>query len=401
MAADILLVFFSFWLAIALLYHHGSQEIPLIGMTIVEMLGGYLMGRVLIREAKAFKTFTKYLLLALAVMLPFAVIELLTGENLWVRALATTFDTIVQPGARTRIGLFRVTNSFEHPILFGLFCIVGFGNALLVYTHAKTRRFWLGALAGGMAFMSLSSGPILGIAVQVGLLVWARLTGGKWVLLFILLLIPYVIVDMLSNRTPVTILFNYLTFDPRTAWGRLLIWDFGVAAIKSSPIFGIGLNEWERPLWLGPSVDNFWLLIAMRYGLPGIVSLGGAVCLIFIQVARATLPSNLLRQYRMGYIVSLIGLIFTLCTVHAWGNMSTFIMLYFGAGVFFFTTAQADGPEIEASLDQNVATRAKRPHNREESPYMPNPTNDPHQSSEPENTGRPQTAYTRFGGNKL
>ena len=50
------------------------------------------------------------------------------------------------------------------------------------------------------------------------------------------------------------------------------------------PVFGIGLNDWTRPWWRAKmaSFDNFWLLQAMRFGLPTLIFLalawGSASC---------------------------------------------------------------------------------------------------------------------------
>jgi O-antigen ligase len=176
---------------------------------------------------------------------------------------------------------------------------------------------------------------------------WGKITGQRWWLLIILTTTAYIVVDLLSNRTPITILINYVTFDPNTAWTRVLIWDFGFAEVLRHPIMGIGLNDWERPHWLTGSVDNFWLLTGMRYGFPGLGLLILALGLGMLSIVRTkNLPSSI-ACYRTGYMVALISLYFSLGTVHAWGNSSAFTMTFIGLGLWLTDAGEAHGQRVE------------------------------------------------------
>jgi len=50
--------------------------------------------------------------------------------------------------------------------------------------------------------------------------------------------------------------------------------------VRAHPVFGIGYGDWARPNWIPASVDNFWLLTAMRHGVPGLGFLAAAFILV-------------------------------------------------------------------------------------------------------------------------
>ncbi len=234
-----------------------------------------------------------------------------------------------------RLGLYRVMAGFEHPILYGLFCAAAFGPILAVLGRRKGAWIALVMFLGFMTFASLSSAPLLALGIQLGLMVWAWMTGGRWWLLFGLGLSAYVTIDLLSNRTPITILINYITFDPGTAWTRVLTWEFGSAEMWRHPIFGIGLNDWTRPEWLTSSVDNFWLVIGMRHGAVGLLLMTWALAASLWGVMRVRGLNDQTAHLRRNYVLAVIAIYTALCTVHIWGDSSSFIMMMIGAGAWF------------------------------------------------------------------
>ena len=168
----------------------------------------------------------------------------------------------------------RVQGSFEHPILFGLFCALAVTNFWYLFRDNLAKRLSLTGLAIFMTLMSMSSAPLLSVITQLGMIVWEKISKANWKLLGVLSVIGYVVIDLLSNRTPVQVLISYATLNPATAANRLHIWTWGTQNVAANPIFGIGLNDWFRAPWMvSGSVDNFWLLTAMRYGLPAVIFL--------------------------------------------------------------------------------------------------------------------------------
>jgi hypothetical protein len=356
---DVVFGLFCVWMSLSLLITDGPGRIPLIGITVVELYGGYLVGRVLVRSYDDYMIFIRYFLIGLAFLFPFALLELLTSRQLlndFFGSFASTFHKGVS--TRPRWGLMRTMASFEHAILFGLFCSIGFANVFYLYREQLLKRIGLTGFVTFMTFMSLSSGPLLSVVLQSGMIAWNKITKGRWGLLIVLTIIAYVTVDLLSNRTPITILISYVTFDAHTAWTRVAQWDHGTANVLANPVFGLGVSAtWDRPSWLTGSVDNFWLVIAMRHGLPGIALLLGAIGVGIWRIVRARGLSAEAETCRTGYMITLVGVLITLATVHIWGAVSVFVMFYLGAGQWL--AEAGDSPESSHAPSSRTPLRAR------------------------------------------
>lgn len=335
-AIDIFMMLFMLWVVVTLLFNHGTARLPLAGITIVETFGAYLVGRTLVRTAADLRLLYRTAFWVMVFLSPFVLLELLTDRNLLQELSRTVFSTYVKArSSYGRLGLNRVMAGFEHPILYGLFCATAFAPLLALHRGGFPTRVLLAGFVCFMTFASLSSAPLLAVALQVGLLIWAWVTGGRWWLLTGILAIMYVGVDLLSDRTPITILINYISFNPATAWTRVNIWLYGSAEMWRHPIFGIGLNDWQRPNWLTGSVDNFWLLNGMRHGALGLFFLLAAVVTGLWAVMHAKGLAGEAAKLRLAYVLSLLALYFTLCTVHVWGGTGSFAMMLIGAGMWF------------------------------------------------------------------
>jgi hypothetical protein len=355
-ATDILLMLYCLWMTLALMVVHGTERITFAGITSIELFGGYLIGRLWVRNAVDHKLFFRYFFIALIFLLPFACIELLSGRKIILELFRPLFQTIPFNG-QTRYGLQRVQSVFDHPILFGLFCALGIGNIFYIYRQEIAASFSRAGLAVGMAAMSLSAGPLLAIALQTGMVMWDKIMKGRWVLLTVLAGLTYITLDLLSNRTPIVIIIETLTFSTGTGWTRIHIWNYGSAEVVRNPIFGIGLNDWQRPSWLTWSVDNFWLLTAMRYGLPAALLLISGLLINFWRIVRTRDLDETAKLYRIGYIITSVGIFMTLSTVHIWNAMSVLVMFYIGMGAWFYTASVA---EPAADAIPNRAFRTSR-----------------------------------------
>ncbi len=336
--ADMLVLGYGAWVTIALTVVHGSSQIPFAGITVIEAFGAYFAGRVLIRSAQEYSYVIKLMTGSLIVLAPFAIAETLTGTLIIPEIINKIMTSNIREGsAYGRLGLERVYAVFEHPILFGLYAASVIASLATIYKSRPLLAACALSLAFFMTFLSLSSAPLLACMIQVILLAWARVTGGKWVLLTCGLIFLYVTVDLLSDRTPVTILIERLTFNPLSGWTRIAIFDAGIAAAFAHPVFGIGFNDWTRPSWLTASVDNFWLLNTMRYGFVGGGLLVACFSLHVIACLRATIPDPKDASLRQAYLITLLAICFTLCTVHVWGSIGVFVMFFLGAGAWFYT----------------------------------------------------------------
>ena len=109
------------------------------------------------------------LTLGFACLLPFAVVELLTGKNL-VRAL---FDPIFnipprQANLGQRLGMTRSQTVFDHPILFGLVASMAVANVLYIWRDKFVRSVRLAGFFVFIVFTTISSGPMLSVLLQLG-----------------------------------------------------------------------------------------------------------------------------------------------------------------------------------------------------------------------------------------
>jgi len=92
-APDILVLAFCIWQALSILANNGMSQIIIIGTNTLEVAGGYLAGRVLVRCAADYRAFFRYFLTGLLVLLPFVLVEFLTGRRLLKHLLGVVLDT--------------------------------------------------------------------------------------------------------------------------------------------------------------------------------------------------------------------------------------------------------------------------------------------------------------------
>src|SRR5690606_18571294 len=125
----------------------------------------------------------------------------------------------------------RAFGPFEHPILYGTFCasLLGISWYALKGRMSNIGRMLRCGAIGAAVFFSLSSGPLTALTVQMGLIAWNRVMRSvrrRWMLLGGLFVAAWLVVDFLSNRTPVHVFITYFTFNVGTAYNRILIWEY-------------------------------------------------------------------------------------------------------------------------------------------------------------------------------
>lgn len=355
---DVMFILHFAWFALALAVMSPNQVVANAGSTGVEFLGGYVLGRACIRDRESFVALVRALGFISLCLLPVALIESLTGQALLLRFLGSLPGISSLPDVTNdkRMGLFRAQSAFAHPIHSGLFFIMTFSLCFigLKLAYGTTRR-WIVAVASGLGcFLALSSGAFLALVLQLGIIIWAtifREHKARWWYLVGLFAVFYVVTSLLSSRTPIMVFLSYATFSSHTAYWRTIIFDYGMQNVWANPWFGLGLNaDWVRPSWMySGSVDNFWLVVAMRYGIPAFVFLAvGYLWALWKIGTRKFDDDEDLWNLRRAWIFSFIGLSFTLCTVHIWGAIYSFVFFMFGAGMWFLYTEPRKPGEAEA-----------------------------------------------------
>lgn len=351
---DMLLIASVLWMLAALLANHSFQRVFVFWFSqAIETIGPYLLARLLIRDTASFLFYTRTFVYTILFLLPFAALEAVTGNTF----LVNLFDKI--PGMRVplnvgygeRLNLTRAQVTFEHPILYGAFCVIPLALAWIALRAdprvTATGRVLRSGLITAATFFSVSSGPLGAAMVQFGLLAWDRVleqVKARWRIFAGLFATGYILVDLLSNRAPFVVLVSYATFSTSTAYNRVLIWRYGTDDVMSNPLFGIGLNDWTRPWWMLPSVDNFWLLWAMRYGLVGFILFAGALLLIMYAISKRDFSADpVLSLCRKGYLISFVGIATALATVAFWGGTYAMFLFFIGSGVWMIGAEAGQG----------------------------------------------------------
>ncbi|MFQ5622531.1 MAG: O-antigen ligase family protein [Paracoccaceae bacterium] len=373
--ADICILLIPVWGAVSFfkLYGVSSATIQQIGIHFVETVGSYLLARCYIRTPDDFRNFVRLLFWIIVALLPLAVYETMTGNDIvldFFRKFTRTFGNVYKP---PRWGFDRVQGPFEHPILFGVFAGAGLALSYFVlgYGAGLIGRLWKAGMVFTVSALSFSSGPLSALATQIGLIVWDRMfrqVANRWWLLFFLFVLAYIVVDLLSNRTPPAVFISYAAFNPATAYNRLRIFDYGWLSVMKHPFFGIGLGYWARPSWMSGSVDMFWLLNFMRYGFPvGILHLANFFLIFLGVIFRKGLDARA-AAYREGFLICLAGFFVAGWTVHYWNALYVFLMFILGSGVWMLDH-DSDAGDAGIETPDRPARRARaRPERRRELP---------------------------------
>lgn len=358
---DVMIVLAFLWGAFGLLVNMGLENgYQPAGILFIEAAGAYLLARTAIRSLADFTAVARLLFLIVLAFVPIALYEARTGSPIVIEVLRQVMPAYASIVQDTRLGLERVQGVFEHSILFGAYCSSAIGLVLYTVSYGSglvIRAFNTGIVAF-TSFLSISGGALVALFFQFGMHGWnlaTRMIPRRWTLLALLFALMYVVVDLLSNRTPFHVFISYMTFSAQSSYNRILIWEFGSAEVMRHPVFGIGFRDWQRPSWMSGSIDNFWLLIAMRHGLPAIILFGGATLLILRRLSLVRLDDPVHHAARAGYLISLGGMIFAGFTVHYWNALFVWFMFLLGAGAWLL-----DVPQGGVAADPAAAAPPRR-----------------------------------------
>lgn len=368
--SDWLLFVSALWAGVALMANHPvGAAIEPFGVHMIEFFGAYLLARVSIRSAEDFRGMVRVFFFIILFLLPFAILESVTRRPVLLDLLPGTSVRPVDAG--TRMGLRRAQTVFAHPILFGAFVSTGLG--LFWYAMRPRLLGYLGApLTAVVTICSLSTGALISFIMQVVFIGWETVTGflrARWRLFLGLTVLAYVTIDLLSNRTPFHVLVTYASFNTGSAYNRILIWQYGTDNVAANPLFGLGLNDWARPSWMVSSVDNFWLLLAMQYGLPAITMILVALVLLIRRVSRAELSDEGDKLCRAGYLVAFGGLAVAGGTVHYWHAMMAFALFIFGSGAWAATGGGVSADDTVREAEPTAVPRSR--YTRQAGPGQP------------------------------
>lgn len=362
---DIFFLLFAAWTIGVFTYHTdgGKEGLVYGGSLALESLGGYLIARAFVRDEKQFTASLKVVIAAIVVAALIALPETLLGQ-IFTHDLLRSLTGYHHPtGVETRLGLTRAYGTFDHPIHYGTFCAALL--ALMWFAERQgARRKGKAALVSFATFLGISSAPMLCLGLQGGMLVWDRATrriaARGWITVAVLVGL-YLGASMVATRSPIAFVATGMTLDPWTGFYRLQIWEHGLENVWANPWTGIGLGDWVRPWWMvSATVDAFWLVIAMREGIPAFLLVATAILLL----ARGILKGRLLhadrhvRRIGLGWMMSLIALILIGCTVHYWNVLHAYFFFFLGLGGWIADPTRA--ARMAAGVAQTTASARSR-----------------------------------------
>ena len=365
---DILFFLFCPWIIYTLHLNTPDEAFSFGGSVGIEFYGGYLLGRAYIRTPQAFAGMCKALFWVITLTLPFAIYETQTGHApipIFLNKIPGFFSLVdfYNEAAGMRMGLERAQVIFEHPIHYGLFCSTAFALAFTGFKGqiSTQMRYLLGLIVSMGVFFSVSSGAMLPMILQFMLIFWAWALDkvpSRWIIFMALTALAYTVVAAISNRTPIQVFLSYATFSPHNAYWRVLIFEWGMKNVWMHPLYGLGLNDWVREWFMhGSSVDNFWLLNTMRYGIPGFALIAlGFVLPIWNIAWHPLVEGSTIWLFRRAWMITWVGLVLTLCTVDVWAAILSYVSFLFGAGIWFLSVEQTTDTHPERLIRQRAPT---------------------------------------------
>lgn len=292
----------------------------------LDFVGAYFVARAFVLEPPAVRQFIRLVKAFTAIAISVALVDVLTGHWIVREAMAALMpqpEAFVDDGTSSadgvRAGLRRAISTFDHPILYGVFCALAAAIVLFSTTSAVKRLSWAClCLFGGL--LSLSSAAVMGMALVMSSYAYDRMLyrwAWRWPLLWTGAGVFLVAVTALTNN-PLSWLLSHATLEPQTGFYRLMIWDAVSAQVWQSPLTGAGFVTFGYYL-LDRTVDSVWLVTSLHYGVP-------VTILLIVLNLSAVLPVPGLRptEIQRGFTIACMVFLFTGLTVHFWNYMWTF-----------------------------------------------------------------------------
>ena len=333
---DILFACFAAWTVFVFWLHLDTQGFTYGGSLALESFGTYIVARAFIRSQAQFLASFRLLMTVVAIAGLIALPEMLLGRHFTHDTLQQLTGHVVKRGISIRHRLTRAYGTFDHPIHLGVFnaSVLALAWYTAIDARQRIQRVGIVLLA---TLTAVSSAPFLCIGLQIAMMIWEKTTRripGRFHLTVAALVGLYIGASLVMKRTPIEFIATGMTLDPWTGFYRLQIWEYGLQNVWANPWIGIGLNDWVRADWMASgTADALWLVIMMQQGVPAMILLGLAICLLCRAVARRIkrTGNEMERFIARGWIMSLIALSLLACTVHLWNSVYAYLFFFLGA----------------------------------------------------------------------
>lgn len=323
--------------ALALFYNHGPRSLESIFIHFLEVYVGFFIGMAVAGDPKRLKTLLKVVCVGYIILIPFAIVESQNGYRIlhvWAADISGNYYSGMKGSLEYlgdsyyRYGLHRASTVFAHPILYS---IVAALTVPLVYLSFG-RYWWLWASGLLVALVtSVTSAGILMFLLFLGMR-FLKLVSGFYPSVYkhiVYVAISWFIVVLLfSNRGPIPVLIELMAINPDTGYARYLQWEFVTDDITNNLLLGIGFKEWSRPWWMSPSIDNYWLMVALRFGCLALITVAAVYITNMIRVWKLYRVSGSLFHYMV--FTCLLQLIFAGMTVHFFDRAALYVFMMLG-----------------------------------------------------------------------
>ncbi len=319
---DLVVGLFAFWLVVSSIWTMGfDRALQASGALTVDIAIAYLWIRATLSNLQQVRFFLIMIAPGLVATGLLIAIESITKTYIAIPIATAITGQAHDVSPALRLGLMRAQGPFPHPILAGVFL----GSLLPLYLLSGLRGWpiWAGAIGSLCCIFTLSSGAFLVLAAGLGLILanWVveRTSFISWRLVLGTLFAIVFFLEVATESGVVRLITRFAALNNQTAFFRLLIWEEGVKTVQEFPLFGIGFNDWNRPSWMPPSVDNYWLVLAMRHGvLAPITSLLAVAAALFVLAKRSVFLELVDQRMIRGVAISLAVTCLSVFSVALW-----------------------------------------------------------------------------------
>lgn len=350
---DWLMVAHAGWSALAFMIIYGpGNSIEKSGFYLLEFLVVYLVARIYLKTLGQILSVVNVLFVMVVLNVIAALPEALTGKR-FVHDIARSFTGIYYPfNNEKRLGIYRSTGFFEHAILLGVFCSSML--SLIWFTSRPEQRFWKVPLIFMGTFFAASSAPLMVFVLQVWFILLERATRllkGRLSMIVTIAIVLVLVIESFTGRGLVGII-ALVALNPQTTYYRRGQWENAIDDVMRNPIFGFDPPTFTRPDWMTTSIDNYWLLMMMRSGIPSLLFLFACVLIIWLLLLRRKQAPVAFVQMRNGWGMMMLALALTGATVAFFGKLQPLLSFFIAMGAALITApfpAPRDAPAPAAA----------------------------------------------------
>ncbi len=296
----------------------------------------YFFARAVFRSLRDVRLFLLLMLPGLAIMAGILVFESLTHNHILQPFVSQFTGQSVNMRIDERLGFMRARGPFPHPILAGIF----FASFLPLYWLSGIRGwpFFIGILASVASFFTVSSAALLALAAGTGLVVYnfisERIANLSWKFFFLIGVLVTFVLEFGTKAGAFSMLMRFASLNSYSAYNRVLIWRYGTENVEKNPWFGIGYAEWERPDWMKGSIDHYWLLQAIQFGLipPLLIAMACAVG-IYVLAQRSSHSNPIDARFERGVAIAMAVFAFGVVSVAIWLSAQAWFFMLLGITV--------------------------------------------------------------------